>query len=166
LYHSSPIVKENIITNNDYGIVGYHKSMPILSALDYSSECPFRSAIVNNNVRDIFLDSSIPYLDNGYNDIYNTFGGCYIELKNYPNRVLKARRNYWGTTDIDEIYTHLESPDLFIIEPICEEPNTSYDPFSDPKYELLKEAYTYLGDEDYANAELTFKNLIETYPET
>jgi len=165
LYHSSPIIKENIITNNDYGIVGYHKSMPILSALD-SPEYPFRNAIVNNNVRDIFLDSSIPYLNNGFNDIYNTFGGCYIELENYPDRFLKARRNYWGTTDIEEIYTHLEPADLFIIEPICEEPNTSYNPFSDPKYELLKEAYSYLGNEDYANAELTFKNLIAAYPET
>jgi len=165
LYHSSPIIKENIITNNDYGIVGYHKSMPILSALD-SPECRFRNAIVNNNVRDIFLDSSIPYLNNGFNDIYNTFGGFYIELVNYPDRFLKARRNYWGTTNIEEIYTHLDPADLFIIEPICEEPNTSYNPFSDPKYDLLKEAYSYLGNEDYVNAEISFKNLIETYPET
>ena len=165
LYHSSTKIKENIIVNNDYGIVGYNRSMPILTGLGPVAT-PFRNAIVNNDSIGIFLDSSIPYLNNGYNDIYNTFGGCYIELINYPGRVIFARRNYWGTTNIPEIYTHLEPPEVFVIEPICQGPNTNYNPFNTPGFDLLKEAYTYLVNVDYTNAENTFKNLIETYPET
>ncbi len=164
LYNSSPIIKENIITWNDFGIAGLHNSMPILTDLS-EQHIPFANALVGNTLN-IFLDGSITYLNNGQNDIFSLGEEYYIRLRNYPDRFLEARRNYWGTTDIEEIYTHLDPADKFIIEPICEEPNTSYFPYISSEFDLLREAYTYLGNEDYVNAEISFKNLIATYPET
>ena len=164
LFTSSPFIRKNNISYNNYGIAGFHKSMPILSNLD-TLGVPFINAVVENEIN-IFLDESGAYLDNGYNDIYSTFDN-YIVLENYPDRYLNARNNYWNSTDIEEIYTHLIPPETFVIEPICEEPNwKSSNPYLTPENQKLGEGYSYLLAGDYNNAATSFNELITQYPET
>ena len=80
---------------------------------------------------------------------------------------MNARNNYWNSTDIEEIYTHLVPPETFVIEPICEEPNwKSSNPYLTPENQKLWEGYSYLLAGDYNNAATSFNELITLYPET
>jgi len=164
LFTSSPFIRKNNISYNSYGIAGFHKSMPILCNLD-TLGVPITNVVVENEVN-IFLDGSGAYLDNGFNDIYSTFE-YYIILENYPERYLNARLNYWNSTVVEEIYTHLTPPESFIIEPICEEPNSkSSDPYLTPENQKLGEGYSYLLAGNYYDAATSFTELVSTYPET
>ena len=163
VYSSSPVIKENIIRDNTLGIACFNDSSPILTDLGPTGE-PFRNGIINNTLG-ICIDYSLPYINNGYNDIYSTSPDNYIEMHN-PDVNLRASRNYWGTTDIEEIYNHLLPPESYSIIPVLESPQSSYIPPRDAQFEMIKNAYIYLENQDYLNAELTFKDIIEIYPET
>ncbi len=164
LYTSTPFIKKNNISYNNYGITGFHESIPILSDLD-TLGTPYQNAVVENEIN-ILLEESEVYLDNGYNDIYSTFDN-YIVLEDYPEKYLNARNNYWNSTVIEEILSHLIPAETFVIEPICEEPNwKSSNPYLTPENQKLGEGYSYLLDEDYNNASTSFTELIATYPET
>jgi len=163
VYSSSPVIKENIIRDNTIGIACFNDSSPILTDLGPVNE-PFRNGIINN-ILGICIDYSLPYLKNGYNDIYSTSRDNYIEM-HHDDVNLRASQNYWGTTDIEEIYNHLLPPESYSIIPVLDTPQSSYIPSRDAQFEMIKNAYIYLENQDYLNAELTFKDILEIYPET
>ena len=69
--------------------------------------------------------------------------------------------NYWGNNffSFDDLYP----PDSFICDPLWD-PSKSASPSPGVDETLYQTALTYFAEEDYPNAELTFKELIETYP--
>ncbi|MCD4745071.1 MAG: hypothetical protein K8R58_02105, partial [Bacteroidales bacterium] len=140
-------------------------SSPVLTDLVY--ERPFKNGIVNNTIGIYIFNSSI-YLNNGYNDIYNDPAqGYYMQLISTGTpTTIYAANNYWGTTNIGTIMNHLDRPRYYSIEPILNSPQSSYQSPYSVEYEMLKSAYIYLNNEEYQDAESTFKYLIENYPET
>ncbi|MCF8379153.1 MAG: T9SS type A sorting domain-containing protein [Bacteroidales bacterium] len=164
VFNSSPVIKENLATDNNIGIGCYKNAAPVLTDLLY--EMPFKKGIINNNTG-ILISQAIVYLDNGYNDIYNLFsGGYYINIISEPANNIKARYNYWGTTNVNEIYEYLNPSENFQIEPILTSPQSSYVSGGDDESEMLKSATTSLESGDYSTAENTFKTIIEQYPES
>jgi len=163
--NSSPFVKNNIIINNEIGIGSYNNGSPILA--DLIHEQPFRNGIINNALG-IELDGSSIYLDYGYNDIFSGPAiGYYIAFINEPGPdQLKARKNYWGSTNISEILQHLNPSTAFLIEPICTSSQSSYTPPEDDESQMMQSGSNSMLIGDYESAETTFKNIIEQYPET
>ncbi|MBN1340221.1 MAG: T9SS type A sorting domain-containing protein, partial [Bacteroidales bacterium] len=122
---------------------------------------------VINNTTGIYINSSSVYLDNGYNDIYHedTTHPYYYIYKTNDVRIT-ARNNYWGSTDTAVINDHLYPSSDFWITPICTTSQSQYKEGNPIEYELLQDALEYLYNEEYSNAENTFKSIISSYPET
>ncbi len=162
---SRPTLKENIIIENTIGIGCYDNAAPILTDLKFEQQ--FKNGIIDNHTG-ILIEKSNIYLDNGHNDIYNVpFEGYYIQLIFEPGpSYIKARNNYWGTTDIEEIFQHLSPPQSFIIEPILTTPQSSYIPPEGQETEMLKSANNSMEAGEYSAAENIFKSIISQYPET
>jgi len=163
-FHSSPIIKENIVTENTTGISCYNSASPILA--DPYFETPYKNGIVNN-MTGIKLNKSMVYLNHGYNDIYNLFsGGYYINNVSDPPSNTKAKHNYWGTTDLVQIYANLNPPEYFTIVPVLSSPQSSYVYEGDEESDMLQSASFSMEAGDYATAEDTYKTIIQQYPES
>lgn len=162
-FSSAPLIKENIIRDNAIGIACTHDSSPILT--DFIHENRFKNGIINNQ-SGITIDRSIAYIKNGFNDIYSSLhNSIYIEMHN-PDIEFSASQNYWGTTDINEIYEHLIPSESYNIFPICTSPQSNYIPQRDLQFAMIKNAYQALDNEDYTIAVQTFKDVIDQFPET
>jgi tetratricopeptide (TPR) repeat protein len=163
-FNSKTVIQKIIITENNIGMGCYKNSAPILTDLHH--ETPFRNGIINNNTG-ILLSQSTVYLDNGFNDIYNLFsGGYYINIISEPASYIKARYNYWGTTDINQIFENLNPPEYYKILPILTTPQSSYNPVGSDESEMLKTAQEEIENGNYNTAEYTLKSIIQQYPES
>ncbi|MCD4698498.1 MAG: T9SS type A sorting domain-containing protein [Bacteroidales bacterium] len=163
--NSSPFVKKNIIINNNIGIGSYNNASPVLSDLVY--EQPFKNGIINNTTG-IQIDGASVYLDYGYNDIYNyPASGYYINILGGPGPYqLNAGFNYWGTTNVPEITSHLYPSVNININPICTSPQTSYTPPDCGESQMMQSGNNDMASGDYAAAENTFKSIVQQYPTT
>ena len=167
-FHSSPVIKENIITENHNGIACYNNSTAIITDLINEPPQPFKNGIINHPSVGISNHMSIPYINNGYNDIYNTEGtGLFMKFYHTnPEIKINCRNNYWGTTDTSEIYQYLSPDTCFLIDPILTSSQSSYSKSSNIEYDLLRLANNYFVNEEYQDAENTYKELAETYPQS
>ncbi|OQX72228.1 MAG: hypothetical protein B6D61_14545 [Bacteroidetes bacterium 4484_249] len=165
-FNSSPVIYENFITNNNTGIHSWKNATPVLT--DFDKYNPFRNGIIDNQIGIKIYEANI-YLKYGFNDIYNISGeNYYIYLNNSSGGVksINAVFNYWGTTNLNEIYEHLYPAENIIIEPICLEAQSPYTSSGDEESEMLKTAYNSMENEEYQDAENTFKEIISQYPAT
>ncbi len=156
IYGGIPRITSNIIMKNDsYGVACFNGSNFIFES----------NTMINNQDIEFFLSCSRPLLSSGYNDLW--FDEDYtmattIELQ----PPLYVSQNWWGTTDVDYIYNHLlNDQDSFIIEPICEFPNSQH-PLRD--YDPSRLLYEYGVEQmqscNYETAKNSFINLISLYP--
>lgn len=165
-FNSSPVIYENFITNNNTGIHSWKNAAPVLT--DFDKNNPFRNGIIDNQTGIKIYEANI-YLKYGFNDIYNIPDySYYIYRSNIGGgiKTINAVYNYWGTTNINQIYEHLYPPDNFIIEPICMEAQSPYTPPGGDESEMLKSAYNSMETGEYQIAENTFKDIINQYPAT
>ncbi len=164
-FNSSPVIYENFITNNTAGIHSWKNAAPVLT--DFDKNNPFRNGIIDNQTGIKIYEANI-YLRYGFNDIYNTSGENYYIYFNSNGgmKSIKAEYNYWGTTNLNEIYEHLYPAENIIIEPICLEAQSPYTSSNDEESEMLKTAFNSMENEEYQDAENTFKEIINQYPAT
>lgn len=162
-FDSSPVLKENIITGNDIGLGSYNNAAPVLTDLIYEQR--FKNGIINNETG-IWINSSNLYADNGYNDIYNDpLEGYYINyISMGPPVMINARNNYWGTTDYNQIKTHIK-PNI-LVKPYLTSPQSAYDPETDEESGMLKTAAIAMNEEDYSTAVSTLESIISQFPES
>ncbi|MBI9037295.1 MAG: T9SS type A sorting domain-containing protein [Bacteroidales bacterium] len=164
-FHSAPVIKENIITENHNGIGCYNNSTAIITDLINEPVQPFKNGIINHPSVGVSNHMSIPYINNGYNDIYNPEDtGLFMKFYHTdPEIKINCRNNYWGTTDTSEIYQYLSPDTCFRIDPILTRSQSSYSKSSNVEYDLLRSANIYFANEEYQNAENKYKELAEDY---
>jgi parallel beta-helix repeat protein len=139
---SSPIISNNIISNNGHGILFYG---------DYTGNLN-NNIIVNNNGFGIFIDTAASFsithnvivnnyegivlfghgdLSINYNDIYYNRNNHNIRI-DYGDLDINATNNYWGTSNLSVIESHIyDFYDNFnlgkvIYNPISKLKNTNY----------------------------------------
>lgn len=163
-YNTSPVLKRNILTTNEIGLGVYSNGSPYLSSTGEGST-PYENGIINNDTG-IYLNASSIYMNNGYNDIYHedTTHTYYIYKTN--DLRITASNNYWGSSDTSVINDYLYPSDDFLITPVCTTAQSNYKNSNPVEYELLQDALEYLINEEYSNAENTFKSIINTYPDS
>ena len=164
-FNSEPYIRNNFVTNNDVGLNSYKNASPVLS--DINNVIAFRNGIIDN-ATGIEINNANIFMDNGGNDIYNSpQSGCYLRLTSdftvYP---IYATHNYWGSTDIEQIKLSLDPPGSILIEPIHTTPQSPYIPSGDGKTEMLKNANTAKENGEFQSAEITYKAIIQQYPES
>ncbi len=165
-YNSSPLIKENIVTNNNTGIKSYKIASPVLTDLIYEQQ--FRNGIINND-NCIVLSGGTVLLYNGYNDIYKEPDHpyyIYIEPSGSGIQIINATYNYWGTTNIPDIYSNLFPSYSFIIEPVLESSQSCYKSSGSMVWDMLKSAMISIDNNYFNEAESILKTIIQQYPES
>lgn len=160
LYHTyADIIGYNNIHDKSAGIIGYHNCEITLLGSEHS---PFQT--IRNNVRDevTFTHDSFPTIFH-YNKIYdNTHEYDLVRCNGHEGgvRIHDITMNYWGSIFDPEL-------DLYPVDAFDYEPQWNPIP-TDPKdSELLyAQAKQYEAEENYDLASLTYKAVIETYPES
>lgn len=160
LYHTyADIIGYNNIHDKSAGIVGYHNCEITLLG---NEDAPYQ--IIRNNVRDevVFTHDSFPTIFH-YNKIYdNTHEYDLVRCNAHEGgvRVHDITMNYWGSIFDPEL-------DFYPVGAFDYTPQWNPIP-TDPKdSELLyAQAMQYEVEENYDLARLTYKAVIETFPES
>jgi|GEM_PF-1106415 len=167
LYNSAACISANKIHNNVFGVKLYNNSYTTLnnkhiepyqiiqncSSIEfYTTPCSFPAIIRFNQI-----------MDN--NNLGNNYGDplfC-VDVDFCCMRVRELSCNYWGGNFVhaDDIYP----PDAFRTD-IIWTPGQSCLPIRDPDEILYQIGLDYFSDEDYINAENTFKELISNHPDS
>jgi len=111
-------------------------------------------------------DYSFPVIDYGHNDIVDNLGG-YLVFGDEDERegALYIRRNYWGTTDPEEIESRVYRPGGFVFIPYDSIPNTNGGG-GEGGQEMFARAATAESDSNYTLAQATFDSVVNIYPAT
>jgi len=169
LYNSSAVIAGNNIYNNDFGVNLYNNSYTFFdsgiiepqiirdcSSIElYASRNAFPTIFHYNKIID--EDN----LGNDYNDPLLWWD--YENIFSSETPLIDISCNYWGENFIpaEDIHPY----DQFIVDPVWE-PGKSGSPTPEPAEILYQSGLDDFSNEDYSNAETTFKNLIETYPKS
>jgi hypothetical protein len=172
LYNSHASVVNNTIYNNIFGIKLYNHSYTLFNSSPFQTirdNTSYELYASFNSFPTIFRHNRIideDNLGNTYNDPMLCWD--YAALSDTSLRGLKdIRFNYWGVNfnpvedlypcgkyDYTPIWIPIESDTVsIIVTPKTDE-------------ELYQTGLNYFVDEDYVNAEMAFKNLIITWPES
>ena len=175
LYDSfADILGHNSIKENSVGIVGAQNcTITIIGNKDYQYQ-----TIKDNICQEMVFDfTSFPKeREMYYNKIIDDdIGGSYdqylISCANYTGdpRDLIVEDNYWGPASLD--WTEWTGDDRF--DPIDAfdyipvwDPGTPRSPGGSTPEQLFAEADSLIGEEDYEQAKLVYKDIIELYPES
>lgn len=154
--------KQNIITNNNYGLGCFNGSSIILNGNPEANIEDETQRIFNNHINQVFVtDNSFP-VQFQYNAIYGNEPHYvyYLGLLSSQSQ-FRVAENYWGAKFDPEIafFPH----NAYKYEPIWEiKPSTN----TKTDVEVLySEAETQLKNGNYEIAEMQFKNIVAQYPE-
>jgi len=166
LFKSASAIIVNNIYNNGFGVKLYNNSYTTFESVPtapqiirdcssielYATPCSCPGNLRYNQIID--EDN----LGNSFNDplFYLDYNSCCLRIRDLS-------LNYWGENFIhsEDIYP----PGAFLTAPIWD-PCKSNPPVRSIDEILYQTGLTYFSNEDYLNAETTFKELIETYPES
>ncbi|MBN1968573.1 MAG: T9SS type A sorting domain-containing protein, partial [Candidatus Delongbacteria bacterium] len=163
LYHSyADITGSNVIESNKYGITVVHNSNFKLSGNDNP---PYQFIRYNDLDEVVFSYDSKP-VEFLYNQIYdNNHTNKYLVCRDIPSmsQSINVRNNYWGTsfnasTDLSPTSMFRYSPTWIpsIVPPLSD----------DPAEQLFSQGLESESNGDLVSAESTYKEVIETYPES
>jgi len=168
LYNTVASVKRNFIHDNDYGVRLYNNSY---TDFENNPQAPYQiiqdcSAYElyadDGSFPTIFLHNQVIDEDNLGNDFNDPL--IYWDKKN-TFLLLKAvvNFNYWGINfnKAQDLY-----PSKYFICDSLWQPSKSGAPLLGDDENLYQTGLDYFANEDFTNAEATFKELIETYPES
>jgi tetratricopeptide (TPR) repeat protein len=110
----------DIISYSEYGIAAFHNSkgnMGISSSTFQGNNVLFR------NNTGIYNSKSQFYLEEGYNDVDNEG----LNIYTYYSNGVKARYNWWGSNDENQIRRKFNEPDNIVYDNWCSGPNMRSD---------------------------------------
>ena len=184
-FSSSGLIRENKISNCDVGIELYNSASAIVVNNIYNNG--FGVKLYNNSYTSFENFPTAPQVirDCSFIELYATPCSCpgnlrynkIIDEDNLGNngkdplfcvdidfccvRVRDISLNYWGESFIhsEDIYP----PGAFYTAPVWEPGKSGAPPHGDDE-ELYRAGLDYFANKNYTNAETTFKELIQTYP--
>lgn len=166
-YQSSPYISNNEITNNEaQGIISMSTSFPMLIEDGFNLVSENGQGHGENGPEIKVKDYSFPVIDYGHNDIVDNLGG-YLVFGDEDERegALYIRRNYWGTTDPEEIESRVYRPGGFVFIPYDSIPNTNGG-VGEGGQEMFARAAEAESDSNYTLAEAIFDSVVNIHPAT
>lgn len=166
-YQSSPYISNNEITDNEaQGIIFMSTSFPMLIEDGFNLISENGQGHGENGPEIKVKDYSFPVIDYGHNDIVDNLGG-YLVFGDEDEREgeLYIRRNYWGTTDPEEIESRVYRPEGFVFIPYDSIPNTNGGG-GEGGQEMFARAATAESDSNYTLAQATFDSVVNIYSAT
>ena len=180
MYRSS--IKNNLITNNNYGLWFYNASAYVeadtIFANKYAGIMANRGSnpvIVGSSISSTYYNSnnypeikisgsSYPIVDRNENDIIFGNGHSIYNMDTEP-RDYRCSENWWGTTNELAISNSFYPLDWLIdFIPISQSPNVGYNPWSGGS--LFEEGLLAESNEDLVTAKIKYMQSIDENPES
>jgi len=163
-YANSPKIKYCYFTANTIAVAAHAGSTPYLASPFISTD-HYNNGLINN-ATGISIFNSLPYVKNGYNDIYNDTLGTYMIFNDdVPDRRLRVGNNYYGSTVTSEVLTHFDPSTSFEVTPLLQNAQTKYkDQSADEASVLLSQAANLLEQSEYTMALQLLYQIIESWP--
>ena len=165
LYNAVSRCCSNHIFENGFGVKLFNNSY---TSFENSPQSP--QIIQDNDSYEFYADENSFPIDFKYNKIIDedNLGNSFNDPMFYLDVIISNIRydvslNYWGENfdPAEDLYPMrvLKGAPIWA-------PHKPLSPTLSPAETLYQTGLTYFAEEDYTNAELTFKELIETYPES
>ena len=174
LYHSYADFKEcNIIKEDSVGIYGVNLSSIQIIGIEDDKFLK----VEDNLMEEIVVDSSSFFMKFYYNQIIDedyqseTRDQYLMRCLSYtgPARGLKVEYNYWGLDSEEWVEwtgdERFDPSDAFDYMPVWIPSGKSGSPKISPPEQLYAEADSLIEEEEYEQAKLVYKDIIEQYPE-
>ena len=169
VYNSIAQFRSNTIFDNDFGVLLYNNSSTSFGSTAYSDTTTQVQTIHDNTFYQLYASSnSFPTVFR-YNKMSKANNDhtpwIYYDEGPLPNpslRRIDVTYNCWGDNFV-------ETKDLYPIKKYLVNPTwcpTAKTSSLSPEEELFQTALDYFSEEEYTNAESTFKTLIATYPQS
>jgi parallel beta-helix repeat protein len=162
ILNSSPILEENIIISNFLkGIYIADRSFPVMDFDSYNT-------LSNNGYIEIEMIWGFPLMVNGHNDLIHNYDG-YIMYSNGNfggDRSMVCKGNWWGSYPLNPQRFYPDLNGYYVWDPADQESNSNIEATISEARIAFNAAYALEINEEYEQAIIAYKEVIEDYPNT